>query len=138
MRQLTQLTVVQVLLSWPVHVQSLSHRQWLSVPSPIPESSATGFLLHPHACEGSCLPALSTKSPTNLLTLIPTTDMDLLRILLRRHGKRTQFDLSLTLKSRLDHVNGNGGYQSVTDVLELHVLAEKFLDGPGKCSLNAL
>ena len=59
------------------------------------------------------------------------------RILLRRHGKRTQFDLGLTLKSRFNHINGNGSYQSVTDILELHVLAEKFLDRPGQMFLES-
>ena len=47
------------------------------------------------------------------------------------HIGRAQLDFSLTFEQRFLHINGNGSYQSVTDIGIVHILVEIFLDGTG-------
>ena len=48
-----------------------------------------------------------------------------------RHIGRSQFDLRLTFKHRLFHVNGNGSYQSVADIGIIHTLVIELFDRAG-------
>jgi len=48
-----------------------------------------------------------------------------------RHGGRTELHLRLAFKHRLFHIEGNGGYDTVSDVSVFVILVIKFLDGAG-------
>ena len=51
-------------------------------------------------------------------------------ILGRRHHQRAEFDLRLTFKHRLNDAHGDGGNESVSNVLHVEVLAKMLLNRP--------